>query len=69
MASINDITGDTIQTKATTQQYRDNYDQIFGKKKSSSNSDLALESMVGWAQENGLYDEDLKQNPLIKKTT
>lgn len=33
MSNKNDITGDTIATKATTQAYRDNYDAIFGKKK------------------------------------
>ena len=33
MATKNDITGDSIQTKATSDAYRDNYDRIFGKKK------------------------------------
>lgn len=33
MSSKNDITGDTIATKATTESYRNNYDAIFGKKK------------------------------------
>lgn len=28
----NDITGDSIQTKATSQAYADNYERIFGKK-------------------------------------
>ena len=31
MASKNDITGDTLQTKVPTNNYRDNYDKIFGK--------------------------------------
>lgn len=31
MASKNNITGDSIQTKATTEAYRDNYDRIFNK--------------------------------------
>jgi hypothetical protein len=31
MVARNDITGDTIQTKATTDNYRDNYDKIFRK--------------------------------------
>lgn len=35
MATKNDITGDSIQTKATTDAYRDNYDRIFGKTKTS----------------------------------
>ena len=32
MATRNDITGDAIQTKNTSQSYRDNYDLIFGNK-------------------------------------
>lgn len=32
MASTNDITGDSIVTKATSEEYRNNYDLIFGKK-------------------------------------
>ena len=31
-ASKNAITGDAIQTKQITEQYRNNYDLIFGKK-------------------------------------
>lgn len=33
MATTNDITGDSIQTKTNTEQYRDGWDRIFGKKK------------------------------------
>lgn len=33
MASKNDITGDSIKTKIPSEQYRNNYDLIFGKKK------------------------------------
>ena len=32
MATKNDITGDTIQTKGTSEEYRNNYDLIWGKK-------------------------------------
>lgn len=32
MVAKNDITGDSIQTKAASQAYADNYDRIFGKK-------------------------------------
>ena len=32
MAAKNDITGDTIQTKASSSAYRDNWESIFGKK-------------------------------------
>lgn len=31
MATKNDITGDSIQTKVLTEQGRDNWDNIFGK--------------------------------------
>lgn len=34
--SINEITGDKIQTKVSTQSYRDNYDAIFRKKVETS---------------------------------
>ena len=67
MASINDITGDSIQTKATTKDYRDNYDRIFGKKV-SQDTEEALEEMVDFAQENGMYDTTTAENPMIKKT-
>ena len=33
MATTNDITGDKLITKTTNDNYRDNYDRIFGKKK------------------------------------
>jgi hypothetical protein len=31
MTTRNDITGDKIQSKVPSQQYKDNYDRIFGK--------------------------------------
>jgi len=33
MASKNDVTGDIIQTRVITDNYRNNYDLIFGKNK------------------------------------
>jgi len=33
MSSFNDITGQQMKTKAATDQYRDGWDKIFGKKK------------------------------------
>jgi hypothetical protein len=33
MAAKNDITGDTIQSKATSEKYRNNWDKIFKKNK------------------------------------
>lgn len=32
MTSKNDITGDSLTTKATSDKYRDGWDRIFGKK-------------------------------------
>lgn len=32
MAATNEITGDKLITKTTNDNYRDNYDRIFGKK-------------------------------------
>jgi hypothetical protein len=31
--AVNDVTGDSIITKSSTEKYRDNYDRIFGNKK------------------------------------
>lgn len=39
MAAKNDITGDSIQTRGISDAYRDNYDLIFGKKKSKINNE------------------------------
>lgn len=39
MTARNDITGDSIATKGTTDAYRDNYDRIFGKKRTNVGSD------------------------------
>lgn len=33
MATKNDITGDSIQTRGVSENYRNNYDLIWGKKK------------------------------------
>jgi hypothetical protein len=33
MATKNDVTGDAIQTKMTSDLYRQNWEKIFGKKK------------------------------------
>ena len=32
MASTNDVTGDSLISRAGNENYRDNYDRIFGKK-------------------------------------
>lgn len=40
MATTNDITGDSIQTKTNTDQYRDGWDRIFGKKKKPETNEV-----------------------------
>lgn len=39
MAAINDITGDSIQTKSASAAYRSNYDNIFNKSKETNMTD------------------------------
>ena len=43
MATTNDITGDSIQTGAVTNAYRDNYDLIWGKKTPQQKDDAKAE--------------------------
>lgn len=38
MTAKNDITGDSIKSKGTSEQYRDNWDRIFGKKKDQNDT-------------------------------
>ena len=38
MASHNDITGDALVSKRSNDNYRDNYDRIFGKKKKENDN-------------------------------
>ena len=41
MAAINEITGDSIQTKTISDSYRNNYDLIFRKNKPTKESKLS----------------------------
>lgn len=45
MVAKNDITGDSIQTKGVTDNYRNHYDEIFRKNK-NTNSDQNIELAV-----------------------
>lgn len=40
MSSKNDITGDKLISKVSTQKYRDNYDKIFRKNKEVDQNEL-----------------------------
>ena len=42
MVSKNDITGDSIQTKGTSENYRNNYDLIFRKKQKEDNTGVTV---------------------------
>jgi hypothetical protein len=44
--AVNDITGDSIITKSSTEKYRDNWDRIFGKKNSEDLTDNKDESKL-----------------------
>lgn len=45
MASTNDVTGDKLQSKSTTKNYRDNWDLIYNKSKNEKlNQDKKLKS-------------------------
>lgn len=46
MTSKNDITGDILVTKVTSEAYRDNWDRIFGKKTTTEVSPETLEDAV-----------------------
>lgn len=49
MASKNDITGDSIQTKTSTKAYEDGWDRIFGEKEEEFDVDQAMKNHVdGW---------------------
>ena len=39
MATHNDITGDALVSRQANENYRSNYDRIFGKKKEKQNAD------------------------------
>ena len=43
MATTNDITGDSIQTKTVSNAYRDNFDAIFRKKSPQEKDDAKAE--------------------------
>lgn len=44
MAATNDITGDQIKSKFSTEKYRNNYDIIFNKNKTNENSNTSITS-------------------------
>jgi hypothetical protein len=55
MIARNEITGDQIATKSTSDAYRDNYDRIFGKKRPQLLEDIGPDK----TPEQLLYEEDV----------
>lgn len=59
MATTNEITGDKLITKTTNDNYRDNYDRIFGKK----NGKLPQQEASGDCEEVAMSElRDSKRN-------
>ncbi len=51
-SSKNDITGDTLKSKETSDSYRDNYEAIWGKRNHKKNPNVVeFEGMVGDVEE------------------
>ena len=63
MAAKNDITGDTIATRAITDTYRNNYDLIFGKKKRGSTDNPLRPVQPTTDQENDQAPDHGEQSP------
>ena len=55
MVAKNDITGDAIQTKGTTNAFRDNYDNIFRKDKKTDAEKFDKQVVM----RNEYYDQDV----------
>lgn len=53
--AINDITGDALISKKNTKEYDENYDKIFGKKKSKG----------GWKYEDA-YEQESRLNRIAE---
>lgn len=58
MSNKNDITGDTIATKASSEQYRNNYDRIF---KLSKEQQDAVDDTAGILEKNNKKGENESQ--------
>jgi hypothetical protein len=61
MATRNDITGDSIQSKNNSKKFRDNYDAIFKKKDFKHKQQDMTELNSDGNRERGRYGEDLKK--------
>jgi pantoate kinase len=57
MATTNDITNDSLITKASTDNYRSNYDAIFTKK---PKQEAAMQELTALSEELGMYEDKSK---------
>lgn len=58
MTTKNEITGDSLITRASSEAYRNNWDKIFGtKKKDKQEQEKALAELTQLSEELGLYEE------------
>ena len=63
--SKNDVTGDEIITKNSTESYRDNYDLIFGKPRMKISMKISKIDIMGV---NGEYEHDQEvSNPVVER--
>lgn len=57
MVAKNDITGDSIQTKTTSDSYRDNYERIFRSGKVVSKSQAKRLATMGYVDNTGTKND------------
>lgn len=57
MTTKNEITGDSLITRASSEAYRNNWDKIFGKKKDKQEQEPSLDELTQLSEELGLYED------------
>jgi hypothetical protein len=62
MTTRNDITGDELRSKTPTEQYRDNYDKIFGNKDQKHKQQDLTELNGDGNRDRGRNGEDLSKH-------
>jgi hypothetical protein len=62
MTTRNEITGDELRSRTSTEKYRDNYDKIFGKKDQKVKQQDLTELNGDGNRDRGRNGEDLTNN-------
>ncbi|MDC6481081.1 hypothetical protein PQZ46_00860 [bacterium] len=62
MTTRNDITGDELRSKTSTEKYRDNYDKIFGNKDQKHKQQDLTELNGDGNRDRGRNGEDLSKH-------